>query len=166
MRGGKKLEIPYDSRNIKSYCIVCKIALRNAQLNYEVRGNLCGDCCTKIAEVARIRNFMESLLESDIKMELKELIKAVKEKELSKEQIEQYGDQMSELFAEMQLEMAELEKEEALFMDKSDLDSVAQVKVAWRATPGGQRLIVLKRYCLATKEVINSLKSRTYRLIY
>lgn len=100
-------------------------------------------------------------------MTLKELIVAVKEKDLSKEQLEAYSDQMSSLYAEMMLETAELEKEEALFMnDMSPEDSVAQVKVAWKATPSGQRLIVLKRYLLATKELLNSLKSRTYRLIF
>jgi len=100
-------------------------------------------------------------------MKLITLITSVKEKNLSKEQLESYGDQMSELFAEMMLEMAELEKEEALFMDsKQEKQSVAEIKVKWKATPGGQRLIMLKRYCLATKEMILSLKSRVYRLIY
>ena|ERR1035437_4194686 len=101
-------------------------------------------------------------------MTLTELIVAVKEKNLTKEQLESYGDQMSELFAEMMVEIAELEKSEALFMDDpihAEL-SVAERKVRWKAYPSGQRLIVLKRYCLATKELINSLKSRVYRLIY
>ncbi len=96
-------------------------------------------------------------------MTLEDLIVSVKEKNLSKDQLEAYRDQMSHLFAEMQLEMAELEKAEALFMDKKTTeDSVAQMKVFWKATKEGQRLIVLKRYCLATKELLNSLKSRLY----
>jgi len=101
-------------------------------------------------------------------MKLHELIIAVKEKNLTKEQLESYGDQMSELFAEMMMEMAELEKSEALFMDDPIHEelSVAERKVRWKAHPSGQRLIMLKRYCLATKELINSLKSRVYRLIY
>ena len=105
-------------------------------------------------------------------MKLRELITSVKEKNLTKEQLEDYGDQMSELFAEMMLEMADLEKKEALFMENQpklfdDKEiSVAMRKIFWKATPSGQRLIMLKRYCLATKEMINSLKSRVYRLIY
>jgi len=99
-------------------------------------------------------------------MELKTLIIAVKEKNLSKEQLEAYSDQMSQLFAEMMLEMSELEKEEALFMERTITPSVAATKIKWKATPSGQRLIVLKRYTLATKELLNSLKSRVYRLIY
>lgn len=98
-------------------------------------------------------------------MKLLELIQSVKEKNLSKEQLEDYRDQMSHLFAEMQLEMADLEKEEAQFMGIILPDeSVAQRKILWKATQGGQRLIVLKRYCLATKELLNSLKSRLYQV--
>jgi len=98
-------------------------------------------------------------------MTLKELIIAVKEKNLSKDELENYRDQMSNLFAEMQLETAELEKNEAIFMEmKEDTKSVAQRKIEWKATPSGQRLIVLKRYCLATKELLNSLKSRLYSI--
>ena len=97
---------------------------------------------------------------------LKDLIVAVKENKLTKEQLELYADQMSELFAEMTIETAELEKKEALFMAKDLTESVAQRKVMWKATEEGQRLIVLKRYLVATKELINSLKSRVYRLIY
>lgn len=98
-------------------------------------------------------------------MTLLELLKAVKEKNLQKDQIEQYRDDLSNLFAQMQLEMAELEKEEAMFMaDKTDEQSVAEKKVHWKATLSGQRLLVLKRYCLATKEILNSLKSRLYSI--
>lgn len=96
-------------------------------------------------------------------MRLSELILAVKEKNLSKDQLEDYRDQMSHLFAEMNLEAAELEKEEALFMD-GEQGTVAAKKVSWRATKSGQRLIVLKRYILATKELLNSLKSRLYSI--
>ena len=94
---------------------------------------------------------------------LKDLIVSVKEKNLSKDQLEAYRDQLSGLFAEMQMECADLEKEEALFMEKTDA-TVARAKVLWKATPSGQRLIVLKRYSLATKELLNSLKSRLYSL--
>ena len=48
-------------------------------------------------------------------MKLHELILAVKEKNLSKEQLEDYSDQMSNLFAEMMLELADVEKEKAIY---------------------------------------------------
>jgi len=98
-------------------------------------------------------------------MELRTLITQVKEKNLTKEQLENYADELSSLYAEMTLEVADLEKEEAIFMESFEA-TVARAKVVWKATPKGQRLIVLKRYLLATKEMLNSLKSRTYRLIY
>ena len=99
-------------------------------------------------------------------MKLQELITAVKERNLSKDQLEDYRDQMSQLYAEMQLEMADLEKEEASFMAREfeETYSVAQRKVMWKFTLRGQRLIELKRYCLATKEMLNSLKSRLYSI--
>ncbi len=98
-------------------------------------------------------------------MTLQALITAVKEQNLSKDQLEQYRDQMSQLFAQMQLEMAEIEKKEAIFMgNKTSEDSVATMKVYWKATNEGQRLIELKRYALATKEMLNSLKSRLYSI--
>lgn len=99
-------------------------------------------------------------------MKLEELIKNVREENLTKEQLENYHDELSHLFAQMQLEMGSLEKEEALFMNKDLQESVAQRKIMWKGTESGQRLIVLKRYAVATKELLNSLKSRTFRLIY
>lgn len=100
-----------------------------------------------------------------ITMKLIELIQAVKEKNLSKDQLENYRDELSGLFAQMQLEMANLEKEEAYFLSmKKQDESVAQIKIAWKATNSGQRLIELKRYALACKELLNSLKSRLYSI--
>jgi hypothetical protein len=96
-------------------------------------------------------------------MKLQDLILAVKEKHLTKDQLEDYRDQMSNLFGQMQIEMADLEKEEALFMERHEGTAVSR-KIAWKATEGGQRLIVLKRYSLATKELLNSLKSRLYSI--
>lgn len=98
-------------------------------------------------------------------MQLRELIIAVKEKNLSKDQLENYRDDMSNLFAQMQFELADIEKEEALFLENFAPDiSVASRKTAWKATKSGQREIELKRYCLATKEMLNSLKSRLYSI--
>lgn len=99
-------------------------------------------------------------------MKLETLILAVKEQKLDKDQLENYHTQISHLFVEMQMEMANLEKEEALFMNaKHPDDSAIARKIQWKATESGQRLIVLKRYQLATKELLNSLKSRIYQLL-
>ena len=96
---------------------------------------------------------------------LVELIKQVKEQNLTKEQLEHYQQEMSNLYAQMMLEMADLEKAEALFMNnKTPEQSVAEIKIKWKASKEGQRLIVLKRYALATKTLLNSLKSRLYSI--
>lgn len=99
-------------------------------------------------------------------MTLLELIKSVREEKLSKEQLEDYNTQLSNLFAQMMLEIADLEKSEAIFMQFNADRSVAQRKIEWKATEKGQRLITLKRYVLATKELISSTKNRIYKLIY
>lgn len=98
-------------------------------------------------------------------MKLTDLFTAVKEQKLDKDSLEAYRDQLSSLFADMMLEIADLEKAEAIFMgQQSDDLSVAERKVQWKSTEKGQRLIVLKRYCTATKEILNSLKSRLYSI--
>jgi len=98
-------------------------------------------------------------------MKLQDLIKSVKEENLSKDKLENYRDDLSTLFAEMQLELGGIEKKEALFMNtKTAEQSVAELKIKWKATDEGQREIMLKRYCLATKELLNSLKSRLYSI--
>ena len=100
-------------------------------------------------------------------MKLSELILAVKEEKLTKEQLGDYETQISNLFVQMMLERATLEKEEALFMNGKDKsDSAISRKIQWRATPSGQRLIDIKCHLSATKEMLNSIKSRTYKLIY
>lgn len=101
-------------------------------------------------------------------MKLIELIQKVKEQNLDKGQLEDYHSQLSSLFAEMMLECAELEKAEAMYLSithTTEKDSVALRKICWKATEKGQRLIVLKRYGLATKELLNSLKSRIYTFL-
>jgi len=96
-------------------------------------------------------------------MKLQDLIVAVKENRLDKDQLENYHKSMSEVYADMQFEMADIEKEEAMFMNaKTQEESIANRKTSWKATEGGQRLIVLKRYCLATNKLLGSLKSRLY----
>jgi hypothetical protein len=96
-------------------------------------------------------------------MTLIELIQQVKDEKLSREALESYRDQLSHLYADLQIEMSSLEKEEAIFMgNKTPDNSVAEMKVFWKASPSGQRLIVLKRYALACKEMLNSLRSRLF----
>lgn len=100
-------------------------------------------------------------------MKLADLIISVKERNLDKNQLEDYHSQLSSMFAHLMMECADIEKEEALFMGKDfgEKMSVADRKIQWKITEKGQRLIVLKRYQLACKELLNSLKSRIYTFL-
>ena len=92
-----------------------------------------------------------------------ETIKAVSEKNLSKEQLESYYDSISILLAQLNMEAGDLEKEEALFLaNRENTESIASRKVAWKATAPGQRLIVVKRYISAVKSLLSSIKNRIY----
>ncbi len=96
-------------------------------------------------------------------MTLLELFKAIKEKDLTKTELEEYRNQMSGLLSEMFLEMADLEKEEAGFLyERAENESIISRKVAWKATTAGKHLIVLKRYASATKTMMTSLRDRLY----
>ena len=99
-------------------------------------------------------------------MTLEELIKSVKEERLRLQQLEDYHTQLSNLFMDMQIEMADLKKKEALFMvRKADGESVANRKVTWKATREGQRLIDLEGYSRGISKLLTSLKSRGYKLL-
>ena len=99
-------------------------------------------------------------------MTFPELLLLIKSDKLSKEQLEHYSDKLAELFADMQIEIANLEEQESLFMAKEIEKSVAQRKIEWKVTPSGLRLNLLKRWSVACSKIINSVKSRVYRLIY
>ncbi len=114
-------------------------------------------------------------------MTLQDLMKSVKEENLSKDDLEKYRDELSYLYVNLQIELAEIEKSKALFFENNKMTqkvttkgngvfsenverSDISVKRMFGITPEGQREIVLKRYCLATKELLNSLKSRLYSI--
>lgn len=103
-------------------------------------------------------------------MKLQELIESVKEQSLSKDALESYRDQLSSLYAQMQLELSDVEKSKALYFDQykdamggKEVSDIS-IKRSWQAGVKGLREIELKRYCLATKEILNSLKSRLYSI--
>lgn len=98
-------------------------------------------------------------------MKLLELIKAVNDSKLTREQIEAYRDEMANLFAQIQFERADIKKKRAIFMvEQAEKTSVA-TKNKWHATPDGQREIELDHYSVATVQMLASLKSRIYSLI-
>lgn len=98
-------------------------------------------------------------------MKLLQLFQEVKDEKLSKEQIENYHKELSELRADIRLELATVLKEKAKFVFEQPELSVAQRKINWQGTFGGQREIELKAYLSATTDHINSLKTRIYALL-
>lgn len=98
--------------------------------------------------------------------QLSELFNQVKEKNLTKTQLEDYHTELTSLFAAMQLEIGELTKAEALYflemkkMDEKETD--VGIKRYWRGTPQGQRLITLTHSAKATEKILSSLRSRMY----
>lgn len=112
-------------------------------------------------------------------MTLKELIIAVKEEGLTKSQLEQYHTEITYLDNIMRMEIAPLEKEEALYFqmirDNEDkLDDVlgatiprqsdVEIKRQWRATEKGQRQIELSHYLKITPKLLQSIRTRLYSI--
>lgn len=98
---------------------------------------------------------------------LTDVLEQVKDQNLTLEQCESLRDELIHLHTAMQIELADLEKREALYFleQKNDVESDVSIKRRWRASDGGQRMIMLNRYIKATVKEIDSLKSRVYRLI-
>jgi hypothetical protein len=101
-------------------------------------------------------------------MNLKELFESVKEHNLTKTQLENYHSELTSLYAQMLLEMAELEKTEAIFFLTKTSPEVTDVSIKrmWRGTQSGLRLIELKSFVKATEKVLSSLKNRIYSNMY
>lgn len=95
-------------------------------------------------------------------MQLRELLEKVDDRTLQKDDLEQYRDQLSKLYALMSLELADVEKEKALFIDGYEADSDIQKKRKWQVTHKGLREIELKNYMKGIVVVLSSLKARLY----
>lgn len=116
---------------------------------------------------------------------LQELIEAVKEENLTKTQLEQYHTEITYLDNLMRMEIAPLEKEEALYFEDMKYPKQqdfaggmplgkpyvvgekrpdVEVKRMWRATPHGQRQIELSHYLKVTPKLLQSIKTRLYTI--
>lgn len=98
---------------------------------------------------------------------LLDTLKAVREKNLNKQQLEEYYDLLSVYAVDIKLQMAELEKEKAIYIanKKDEGLSIASCEAEWKANERGQRLIELKHYSLATSIQLKSIKNRIYSLL-
>ena len=97
-------------------------------------------------------------------MKLLELITAVNDKSLSKEHLEAYRDDISNVFAKMQFEMADVKKSKAIYFLENPDKSDKATERKWQGTDKGLREIELNHYCKATEEILRSLKSRLYSM--
>jgi hypothetical protein len=96
-------------------------------------------------------------------MKLTELILAVKDENLTKEQLEDYYSMACQLRTDISMALADYLKKEALFMASDTVyPSISSKKVAWKGSEEGQRLIELKSYSIAIKSILDGLKNRIY----
>lgn len=100
-------------------------------------------------------------------MTIPEFIEYYKSRKWTKEELEVLQQDVSYVYQKLQLEIADLKMEEALFMgEKTPEQSVADRKRLFSATKSGQRLIQLKGYDLSVKEMLSAIKSKIFQLIY
>ncbi len=100
-------------------------------------------------------------------MNLLELLKAVKEENLTKTDLDNYHTALSGLYSDLQLEIATLKKEKAIyeataFTNSQRTQTAVEIKTLWKASEKGQRLIQLEGYARATSTQLRSLKNRLY----
>lgn len=102
--------------------------------------------------------------------QLATLLNEVKEQNLTKTQLEAYHTDLTNLYGQMMLEVATLEKAEALYFLENKKDAEGKertdisIKRMWRGTDKGQRLIELKSFEKAITKVLSSLKNRIYAI--
>jgi len=95
-------------------------------------------------------------------MKLLELFKAIKDENLQKDQLESYHKTLTELYADMHMQLGEIKKKKGLFMLKNPEMTGVAIMREWNGNPDGQREIELKSYIKATSAQLSSLRSRLY----
>lgn len=97
-------------------------------------------------------------------MMLLALLEAIRDESLGLNSLEKYRDELIHVHTKMQIELAEIEKKEAMYFYKLSNPQVTDVSIkrTWRATAEGQRQIELNRYIKAVCKEVDSLKSRIY----
>lgn len=97
-------------------------------------------------------------------LEIRGLLDEVKEQFLSKDKLENYHSQLSNIYSDIQFEIADIKKLRAVFFferinkETSDIS----IKRSWEVTPEGLRLIELEASVKSISKILSSLKSRLY----
>ena len=94
---------------------------------------------------------------------ISEIIKSIKEQNLPKFQLEEYASMLDILSAEYELSLAEIEKEEALYLADCGEKTRAAATTKWDVTENGQKEILLKRQLRAISKLASSVKTRIYQ---
>lgn len=95
-------------------------------------------------------------------MNLKDLLLATREQNLTKTRLEELYDSFLQLFSMIELELADLEKAEALYIDGSQEKTDAARVRKWKATESGQKLIEYKRKSKVIEKNLSAVKHRIF----
>ena len=96
-------------------------------------------------------------------MDIKTLITEIKEANLTKDKLEEYSSMLDILCAELELELADSEKAEAMFLANCGEKTRAGATTLWEASDAGQKEITLKRQLRAISKLSSSVKTRIYQ---
>ena len=94
---------------------------------------------------------------------IQDIIKSVKEQNLDKYQLENYASMLDVLQAEYELQLADIEKAEAMFLANCGEKTRAGATTKWEASEQGQKGIELKRQLRAISKLASSVKTRIYQ---
>jgi hypothetical protein len=96
-------------------------------------------------------------------MTIKDIILGIKEANLTKQQLEDYSSMLDILQAETELTLADIEKEEALFLANCGEKTRAGAETKWNASESGLKEIDMKRQLKALSKLGSSVKTRIYQ---
>ena len=96
-------------------------------------------------------------------IDIKTLITEIKEANLTKEKLEEYSSMLDILCAEYELNLAEVEKAEAMFLANCGEKTRAGATTKWDSSELGQKEIELKRQLRAISKLSSSVKTRIYQ---
>ena len=96
-------------------------------------------------------------------MDIKTLITEIKEANLTKDRLEEYSSMLDILCAEYELELADVEKAEAMYLANCEEKTRSGATTKWEATELGQKEITLKRHLRAISKLASSVKTRIYQ---
>jgi len=91
------------------------------------------------------------------------VIKSLKEGNMTKYDLEELSSMLDILQADLELELAEIEKSEALFLVECKEKTRSGATMKWDASEKGQSEIELKRKLKALSKLSSSVKTRIYQ---